>query len=83
MFKNGEINRLLEMSKKMSRQLKVEMRIFDESINETIRNAPDEDKAKIEEIKKISQKAISLAQQGKINEANELIKDFRNGRKNN
>jgi len=83
MFKSNNLNQLLQLSQEMSKKLDVEMRIFDETFNETIRNAPDEDKAAVEELKGLSQKAIALAKEGKVNEANKIINDYQNGRKSN
>ena len=83
MFKQNNLKQLQEMAKESGKKLNLELRIFDETMAEAIKGAPSTDKNAIEQIKGLSQKAINLAKNGKVKEAQELIKDFNNERKNN
>lgn len=83
MFKQNNLKQLQEMARESSKKLNLELRIFDETMAEAIKGAPEEHKKTIEEIKGLSQKAINLAKNGKVKEAQQIIKDFNNERKNN
>lgn len=83
MYKGKNIKQLQEMARESSRKLNLELRIFDETMSEAVKGAPEEQKAEIENVKAMCQKAISLAKAGKLDKAQETIKDFQNGRKNN
>ena len=75
-----QLNQLSKMAVESSKLLSQQMGIFEETISETLRNAPDDQKIEIERLKGLTSKAINLAQQGKIQDVDELIKNFKNGR---
>lgn len=75
-----QLNQLSKMAVESSKQLNQQMGILEETISETLRNAPEDQKIEIEKLKGLTNKAINLAQQGKIEDVNELIKSFKNGR---
>ena len=80
MYKSANLNSLLQLAEDSKKQLNLSLAIFDETMNEAIRNVPDADKGEVERFKAISQQAINLAKAGKSKEAQELIKNFTNGR---
>ena len=80
MYKSANLNSLLQLAEDSKKQLNLSLAIFDETMNEAIRNVPDADKGEVERFKAISQQAINLAKSGKSKEAQELIKNFTNGR---
>jgi hypothetical protein len=57
-------------------QLNLEISIFDKTLAQTLENAPEADKGKIEEVKALAQRAINLAKMGKAEEAQAVIKQF-------
>lgn len=80
MYKSANLNSLLQLAEDSKKQLNLSLAIFDETMNEAIRNVPDADKLEVERFKAISQQAINLAKAGKSKEAQELIKNFTDGR---
>lgn len=80
MYKSANLNSLLQLAEDSKKQLNLSLAIFDETMNEAIRNVPDADKGEVERFKAISQQAINLAKAGKSKEAQELIKNFTDGR---
>lgn len=72
----------LELSKKAIQETKNQNRIFETILQEAIKGAPKEDKHKIQHLQNMSRKAISLAKQGKLEEAQNLIKSFSDGGQN-
>ena len=83
MFKNSNLKQLQEMAKESSKKLNLELRIFDETMAEAIKGVPDSEKQIVEQVKGLSQRAINLAKNGKIEQAQQIIKDFNNERKDN
>lgn len=83
MFNGNNLEQLQKMARESSKKLNLELRIFDETLAESIRKAPEEEKQAIEGLRSMCQKSISLAKQGKSEEANQIIKDYQNGRKSN
>lgn len=83
MFKNQNLNSLLQLAEESRKQMNLQMSIFDGVLNEMVKEVPEKDKDKIEEFKALTQRAINLAKEGKTEEAQELIKNFQNGCKNN
>lgn len=80
-----ELNALLEqakLSQKAISEIQNQNRIFETILQEAVKGAPNEDKKKIEEVRQLSINAINLAKQGKIEEAQNLIKKFSDGNKN-
>ncbi len=87
MFNSRNIHGLAELSRKAAAQLNQELRIFDQLMEETVKNVPDDQKPQVEEVKAFSVKAINLAKKGRVEEAQaltkELIRQHQNGRKSN
>lgn len=79
----NDIIQQANISKEAIQQIKNQNRIFETILHEAVKGAPNEDKSKIEEVRMISKKVIDLAKQGKSEEAQQMIKDFQNGGKNN
>jgi hypothetical protein len=68
-----------ELSKKLFKEIENQNRIFEKTIESVMKGAPESDKPKINQIQMLSQKAINLAKQGKLEDAQNLIKNFRHG----
>lgn len=83
MFKSDQLNSLIKLAEESKNQMNIHIRIFDETMSEMIKGVPEKDKGEIEKFKALSQRAINLAKEGKSEEAQELIKNFQNGRKGN
>lgn len=69
----------LENAKKLASQINVQNTIFEQTLQEAVKGAPEEDKQKLEKVRVLSIKAISLAKKGKLEEAQDVIKQFQNG----
>lgn len=67
-----------ELGKKEIEQIKTQNRIFEALLDGTLKNAPESDKNKIQEVKNLSLNVINLAKEGKTTELNELINKFKN-----
>lgn len=72
----------LELSKKAIQETKNQNRIFETILQEAIKGAPKEDKKEIQRLQNMSRQAINLAKQGKLEEAQTLIKSFSDGGQN-
>lgn len=83
MFEDKTLKELHRLSRESSKKMNLELRILDKTLDETLKNVPDEHKSEIEKVKALSQKSIYLAKDGKLKKAQELIKKFRDGRKSN
>ena len=64
-------------------EIKKQNRTFETILQEAVKGAPKEDKQVIENVRLLSIKAMNLAKEGKIEEAQNLIKTFKDGFKNN
>jgi len=74
----------LENVQKLAKGIEKQNRIFDETLTQAVKGADKSDKPEIERIIALSKRAIGLAKQGKSEEAQELIRNFKpNGSKNN
>ncbi len=71
-----------ELAKKAMEQINVQSRIFETILHEAIKGAPNEDKETIQAYSVLHKKAVNLAKQGKLKEAQELIKNFTDASKN-
>lgn len=78
----NDINEQIKLANKAIEQLKNQNSIFEKIIQTALENAPQEDKEKIQKLQMTSMKAINLAKSGKITEAEEIIKEFSNGKNN-
>lgn len=83
MFKGKSLKQLIEISKQTTKKLNVELEILDKTLDETIKQVPDEQKSEVEKIKGNAQRVFALMKKGKIKEANELIKTMQDGSKSN
>lgn len=79
MSKNtAHLKELSRLALDASKQLNSQINLLGDVLNEKIKEAPKEDKSKVEELKILMTKSINLAKQGKSTEADSLIKNFRN-----
>ena len=79
-----DFTRLKEISKlgrEAAKQLEPQIQNFEETIAIVLKNAPTEQKGEIEKLQATISKSFALAKQGKALDATELIKNFKNGRK--
>lgn len=74
------LQQLSKMAMQSSKQLNQQMSILENVMSETLKNAPEENKAEIEKVKALTNKAINLAKQGKMQDVDQIIKNFKNGR---
>jgi len=72
-----------ELARNAINQMNEQNRIFENIIQQSLMGAPDGDKKKIDEVKTLMTKVTSLAKDGKIIEAQNLIKQFQDASKNN
>lgn len=73
------IKRQAEMSKKLFAEINNQNRIFEQTIESAMKGAPESDKPELNRIRMLTKKAIALAKDGKSEEAQQLIKDFKHG----
>ncbi len=74
-----QLSQHAELSKKAVEEMKKQIRVYEQTMEATVKNAPDDQKKELESVRLMSIRALNLAKQGKSDEANQLIKDFRNG----
>jgi hypothetical protein len=72
-----------ELARNAMDQINVQNRIFENTIQQALMGAPDGDKKQIDEVKTLMAKVTTLAKDGKIIEAQNLIKQFQDASKNN
>jgi hypothetical protein len=72
-----------ELAKNAIEQINVQNRIFENTIQQALIDAPEGDKKKINEVQILMNKVTNLAKNGQLVEAQNLIKEFQNGGKNN
>lgn len=77
-----DLHNQMKLSKNAVVEINKQNRIFERTIQQAIKGAPEQDKKEIEKIRLLTIKALNLAKQGKIEESQQLIKDFQNGRQN-
>lgn len=80
-FKN--IQSQLELSRKAISEMNKQNTIFETLLQEAIKGAPEEDKKEIDRIRSLTLKVQKLAKEGRIEEAQTLIKEHNYGGKNN
>ncbi len=73
------VQQQIKLSKKAIEETKVQNRIFENLLQEAIKGAPEEDKNQVQKIQVFANKVLSLAKEGKQEEAQSLIKDFKYG----
>lgn len=72
-----------KLSKKSMIEIQNQSRIFENILFEAVKGAPKKDQKKVEEFRQLQIKVLNLAKEGKINEAQNLIKTFSDGGQNN
>lgn len=77
-FKN--INAQLKLSEKAIQEYKKQNRIFEQILSEAIKGAPEKDKSEIQKVKSFTEKVKGLVKEGKLEEAQTLIKNYTHGR---
>lgn len=82
MFNSSRLNSLLELAEESKIRMNLQISIFDETMNELIKSVPEQNKTELEEFKGFQQRAMNLLKEGKVKEAQELIKSFSDGSKN-
>ena len=78
-----QLQELLKSSEKAVSEIKNQNRIFETTLQEAVKGAPIEEKDNIDQMRIFSLKIIELAKQGKSEEAQQLIKEFKNGGQSN
>lgn len=81
MFDNDYLNQLIKLGKTSTESANTQMKVLDETMKEMLRKVDDKDKPEIEKLMVTMNKSIALAKQGKSAEAQEIIKNFSDGRK--
>lgn len=66
-----------ETVKKLLKEVNKQNRIFENIIDSALKGAPESDKSEINKIRILSQQAVNLAKQGKLDDAQNLIKNFK------
>lgn len=75
------LKELTEMAKKSSDELNNAINIFGSSMDELIKELPDEEKGEVERVKGLMQRVINMSKNGRVSDAQDLIKNFSYGRK--
>lgn len=75
----SHINELINNSQKALQEIQNQTRIFENVMQNVLENAPEGDKTKIQDVQLLMTKALNLAKQGKGDEAQQLIKNFKYG----
>ena len=70
-------------SKKMTSGIKEQSCIFENILQDTVKRADESEKPAIEQTIALTKRALALAKQGKREEAEKLIKDFKYGSQDN
>ena len=78
-----QLKKLSAMAVESSKQLNSQIGLVGDVLAETLRDAPEEHKRDVEELQALMTKSINLAKQGKTDKVNEIIKQYKDGRKNN
>lgn len=79
----SKLKKQLENAKKMASSINQQNTIFEQTLQEAVKGAKEEDKPEIERVRVLSIRAIALAKQGKSQEAQDLIKQFTDGSQSN
>lgn len=70
------IKKQIELSKNAVSEMKKQNAIFDTLLQEAIKGAPEEHKPAIDKMRSVVIKVKNLAKNGKLQEAQELIKQY-------
>ena len=77
-----QIKQQIEVANGLISQYKKQNVIFENIIQRAIKGTAGEEKTELMKVHALLLKSKNLSQQGKIDEVNSLIKQFKNGRKN-
>ncbi len=77
------LKKLSAMAVESSKELNKQIDLMGDVVKETLKDAPEDQKSEIEQLQALMTKSFNLAKQGKADQVNDLIKNFRNGRKSN
>jgi len=69
----------LKMVRDANQNLENLNNVFNQTIKEAEKNLPDDKKGLLQDVKALNEKVISLTKQGKLAEAQSLIKQFSDG----
>lgn len=72
------LQELLKMSQQNQKQLDLNVKIFDQTFGEVLKNAPVEDVGVLEKMRILTTKAINLAKEGKQTEAQDVLNQIKN-----
>jgi CHASE3 domain sensor protein len=81
MFDNEYLSQLIKLGKTSTESANIQMKVLDETMKDMLRKVDDKEKPEIEKLMATMNKSIALAKQGKSAEAQEIIKQFSDGRK--
>lgn len=82
MFNSNNFKELQKMAEQAAKTSELHLKLLDETLKGTLQGVSDEkDKQQIERLMGMTTKAINLAKQGKPEQAQEIIKNFSDGRK--
>lgn len=78
MYSENELKKLIELSKKGTEQLEIELKKFDMTMAGVLKKAPEKDIPVVEKLQALTSKAIELHKQGKTQEANKITEEIKN-----
>jgi hypothetical protein len=82
-YKDLNIQQLIDLSKKANAQMNMQVAVLDKTFAELLKKLPQDEANEVDRLKSLTQKAIRMAKDGKADEAQELIRNYQNGRKSN
>jgi len=80
MSNRKDIEELMQLSQQASKQMKTQMNLMDANFKHLMKELPDDEAKEVSNLQVLSKKAFALAKEGKTEEAQELIKNYKNGR---
>lgn len=78
MYSEKELKNLVELSKKGTEQIRIELAKQDLVMQGVIKNAPTEQVPKLEKLRMLTNKVIQLHKDGKTEEANKVTEEIKN-----
>lgn len=83
MSANKELQELIELANQSQKTLDLKLSVFSKTMQNVLQNVSEEEKKQVEKIQSLTNKVINLSKEGKINEVNEILKQFSHGSKGN
>jgi hypothetical protein len=80
MSNRKDIEELMQLSQQASKQMKNQMNLMDANFKILMKELPADQSKEVSNLQVLSKKAFALAKEGKTEEAQELIKNYKNGR---